>query len=144
MAEEDEVHEFSEVTKEWLGGWLSGGKDITDLPTTVIAECQDYLPTDGHTLLYKALTKGDKLVKLDGNNAIFIATNPSSWTYDFEMSKNFKTEWPVVSISIGEASVLIDTTMLDPTYIMNTLGGFPDEREVILLPGTYRVTIRAV
>lgn len=130
---------FSEDTKEWLSGWLSGGKEITDLTSVVIKETKNYINHDNNEqlLLYKALTENDVL-----ENEIISFKGPSSWTHDLDMAYNFKSvDLPIVSALIGNSNILIDTVELDQNYISRTLGGFPEEHEVILLPGTYRATI---
>lgn len=131
---------FSLETRKWLSGWLSGGVEITTLPSIVVSECKEYLPDTSEQLrLYKALTENDVL---DENNSIFTSDKPSSWTHTISVAQEwFKTDRPVVSVVVGNGNILIDTTQLDPNYIQNVLGGYPDEHEVILLPGTYRVTI---
>lgn len=130
---------FSEETRDWLGGWLSGGKEITDLPYIVIKETKNYINIDnnGQLLLYKALTTNDIL-----NDDIISFAGPSSWTHDLDMAYNFKSEnLPIVSTTIGNSNILIDTVELDQNYICRKLGGFPKEHEVILLPGAYRVKV---
>tara|TARA_R110002072_G_scaffold45565_6_gene126989 strand:- start:44609 stop:45034 length:426 start_codon:yes stop_codon:yes gene_type:complete len=137
---EKDYQGFSEETRDWLGGWLSGGEEITSLPKIVLRECQDFMPqTDEQVILYHAVQKNDNF---DQENAYFKYDLPSSWTHDLEQARNFKIQTlPIISVKVGESNILIDTVELPRNYVRLTLGGWPDEREVILLEGVYRVKV---
>ena len=125
---------FSKVTEEWLGGWLSGGKDIIDLPEKVIEETKPYFMLNNEQVnLYKALKPVDTI-----KEGLFSSPGPSSWTYSLDMDKNFDEGLGIINILASNSMVLIDTTNLGPDYIMTRFSGFPDEQEVIILPGRYR------
>ena len=129
---------FSKTTRNWLGGWLSGGLEITELPDIVVSETKKYsMSTNEKVVLYKALTKNDVLT----NSNIFSSDLPSSWTYKLEVANLFKTDREIVSVVIGNSNVLIDTLELEISYMKRVLGGNPEEHEVILLPGSYRIKV---
>jgi hypothetical protein len=133
-------YEFSEETVTWLGGWLSGGLEITNLPEIVIKETSEYTNIGYHnkTKLYRALKPNDKIL----NNTLISSFMPTSWTLSLEVAEKFKHEnLPIIEIEITNANVLINTTELDVDYIVKKLGGFPEEAEVILLPGYYRFEV---
>jgi hypothetical protein len=135
--EQDEMG-FSAETRKWLGGWLTGGAEITTLPDIVVNETMDYRG-DGieSRRLYKALVPEDLVTK----GCLFVSSKPSSWTYSLDVAIRFKSrpESSLVSVLVGTDSVLVDTVELDINYMKRVLGGFPGEHEVILLPGSYRV-----
>ncbi len=123
---------FSEETWLWLAGWLSGGKEIKKLPEKIKEEILE--KTNEDLLLYRGVLKSD-LFEVDGDNVFIIFDNmPSSWTWNKEVAKRFSSE--VVITKVDRKNVLIDTTMLTKEF-MNSMGGFPDELEVILLPGKF-------
>jgi hypothetical protein len=136
-----EPYNFSGETKTWLSGWLSGGKELKDLPSQIVSETYNYInhDNDQQIVLYKALTPGDVL----NTEAMLIAfQSPSSWTYTLEVAEKFRgTDLPIVIARFGCSSILIDTLELDFGYVARQLGGYPKEHEVIILPGTYRVKI---
>lgn len=129
---------FSAETREWLSGWLTGGAEITTLPDIVVDETVDYRGSGFISIrLYKALVPEDLVTK----SGLFKSEKPSSWTYDLDIAVRFKTDKDssVVSVLVGSSSILIDTVELDINYMKRVLGGWPEEHEVILLPGSYRV-----
>lgn len=129
---------FSQETRDWLGGWLSGGEEITNLPEIVVEETKGYVnnENDQQQKLYKAVTSDDILT-----DSLYKSSKPSSWTYKLEIAKLFKSEYPIIEVFVANSNMLIDTTQLDWNYIKRKLGGTPEEAEVILLPGSYRYEI---
>ncbi len=63
----------------------------------------------------------------------------ASWTYSLDMAKNFDEGLGIINIVASNSMVLIDTTNLDPDFISAKFSGFPEEEEVIILPGKYRI-----
>jgi hypothetical protein len=53
------------------------------------------------------------------------------------MAKNFSQI--IVSTTVHSHDILVDTTFLPYKFIERELGGFPDEKEVILLPGIFNI-----
>ena len=41
MAQQSDEMGFSTETRDWLGGWLTGGVEITTLPDIVVEETAD-------------------------------------------------------------------------------------------------------
>jgi hypothetical protein len=139
MAKEKKPEEnifLSKESMDWFGGWMSGGLSITNLPRDIEKELKQYRPIGKGTLtLYRGLQPSDVLETKEGD--LYITFNfLSSWTYDREMAFNFSDK--VIKTTIEYSSILIDTTQLDPKYIRRQLGGFPDEKEVILYSGIYK------
>lgn len=140
MEEGQDEMGFSKETRDWLGGWLSGGTEITSLPKIVMQECEDYMPqTDEQIIVYHAVQKNDQF---DSTYGYFKYDLPSSWTYSLDQAELFKTgDLPIISAKVGQSNILIDTTEIPPKYMTMKLGGWPEEQEVILLTGVYRVRI---
>ncbi len=63
-------------------------------------------------------------------DGLYISDRPSSWTYSLEMAKNFDEGLGVINIFASNSMVLIDTTNINPRFIMTEFSGFPGEREV--------------
>ena len=64
--DKDNDYGFSKITMEWLGGWLSGGKEITTMPGKVIEESRPYfMDNDKQVTLYKALKPSDTIEDFD-------------------------------------------------------------------------------
>ena len=122
---------------KWLGGWLSGGLEIMDLPKVVIKECKPYLlQTEKQVTLYKAVKDNDII-----EDDLYKNRYPSSWTYSFEVAANFNEglDLGIIKLMASNSMVLIDTTNIDSNFIESKFSGFPEEEEVIILPGEYRI-----
>ena len=129
---------FSIETTKWLGHWLSGGADASDVPAIVHEELNKLMEEMSHTKIrvFRGLTPEDHVLLGRLTFAGF-----SSWTHDIEIAHSFGDV--VVSCDVDPTEVLIDTTLIDPNFIMVKCSGFPEEKEVILNPGTYDVTMGA-
>jgi hypothetical protein len=132
--DEKNPHNFSEVTIEWLGNWLSGGGDASFVPDEVIAELNrpEFKPRVTSVRLFRGLHPKDNV---EGN--ILTTTRFSAWTYAEKMAHNFGKK--VVTTTARLSQILVDTTRLDPYFIEYECSGFPDEKEVILYPGQYEI-----
>lgn len=126
---------LSETVYNWLGGWLSDGQKIVDLPQSVIDELQSYRLTQP-TKLYRAEVTHSQIHELQ------TYTTPSSWTYDLNVAEQFaedrvhddESEIAIVSTIAMPEESLVNTTRL-PQVFMKTFSH--EEKEVILLPGIY-------
>ncbi len=125
---------FSKKTEQFLGGWLSGGAEIENLPDDVKDELTnlDLFGKEYNIKLFRGSLNSD-MFEIEGKDVFVVFDDfPSSWTYDEEMAKNFSDF--IISTEVNSKDdILIDTTGLD----IRPFGGFPDEEEVILLPGRY-------
>jgi hypothetical protein len=135
-------------TLEFLGGWFSRGQEISGIPQSVHIDLADYLHRlagdKSSVYLYRGLTPSDKdrIVKID-RPAELLFHFINSWTYSEEMANNFAEtsdgkKGTVVKISVSEDQVFLDTTLFTEKFL-HSCGGYPEEREVILNPGIYRV-----
>ena len=126
---------FTFETTKWLGHWLSGGKSVTYIPHSVRDELLPFHP-DEPVILYRSVTED-----VEGNPSTLTFPFFTSWTYDLSMAENFseKSNRPIISAEIHPDDILADTTMINPRVITKFMGGFPDEQEVIVSPGTYQV-----
>jgi hypothetical protein len=135
---------FSAATIEFLGGWMSGGGPVIQtVSDTVAAEVkafmdETFIMNDQPVWLYRVLTEPTVRETYD---------SLSSWTYELEMARNFAaigdgtTHNPIVKTRLIRSTVFLDTTLLDECFIEHQCGGFPDEAEVLLQPGTYAVEL---
>jgi hypothetical protein len=124
---------FKINTIEWLGNWLSGGKELTILPQTIKKELNQYIPTD-NIVLYRGLLTTDIIHNIENKQCIkfeFV----SSWTYDKQMALNFGDK--VIMTTFEPKHVIIDTTIVSSDFIMMKCSGFPDELECIIDVGIY-------
>ena len=120
---------LSPEVMEWLGGWLSGGKSPKIHPPEKARDELSQFKCEGDVVLYRGVV-GDELKDISGQWWIFLKTPCSSWTYDPEMARNFSST--VVTAQVKPEEILVDTTLLDPRYIIDNFSGFPDEKEVIV------------
>jgi hypothetical protein len=134
-------HGLSMKTGTWLTEWMSGGKEVPDLNIRGIKELK-HLELKTKTQLFRGLKKGERLGKGYRKGTVsttfdaFQSERFTSWTKSKDMAKNF-SEDGVISIWAEPKDSLIDTTLLDPQEVIK-YSGFPDEQEVILLPGTWK------
>ncbi len=94
----------------------------------------NYFSFDDATIYRGSLPK-DRFEMKGDDVYIVLDSLPSSWTLDREMAKNFSSF--IVDARVSSGDVLIDTTMIDPRYMIGKLGGWPEEKEIIMLPGIY-------
>ena len=130
------IKTISDLAKKLETGLVDGYR--VELPEVVVEETKLYVNNDSdqQIKLYKAMTSDDIIT-----NTLFKSSKPTSWTYKLEIARKFKSDLPIIEIFVANSNMLIDTTQLDWNYIKKTLGGFPEEAEVILLPGNYRYEI---
>jgi len=64
-------------------------------------------------------------------------TTLSSWSLGATFTERFGPN--IFHTNVTKYDVLIDTTLFLENEIVNILGGFPDEQEVILLKGNYKI-----
>jgi hypothetical protein len=124
---------FNEDAIEWLGNWLSGGKELTILPQNIKRELNQYIPDD-NIVLYRGLLNTD-LIFYNENKQCIKFDFVSSWTYDKQMAFNFGDR--VIKTICDPKNVIIDTTILSHEFIMMKCSGFPDELECIIDVGIY-------
>jgi len=136
---------FSDETENWLSGWLSqtGNIDV-DYTAMVTDEIISELLTFQHqhkSPAFLTLYRGSSKKYAD----VYTSDIFSSWTYDITIAEKFagkekgkeKGKGFVYKANIPIELVLIDTTLLD----VYGMGGFPEEKEVIVMGGTFPVTI---
>nr|QBK93283.1 MAG: uncharacterized protein LCPAC403_04170 [Pithovirus LCPAC403] len=125
---------LSKNTSEWLGGWLSGGKEIESLPNDVKNELVnlDMFKREYDVKLFRGSLSSD-VFETEGKDVFIVFDDlPSSWTYENSIAGYFSDF--IISTEVNSKNdILIDTTGLD----IRPFGGFPNEDEVILLPGRY-------
>lgn len=126
-------HHFSQETINFLGHWLSGGKDVEFVSENSIKELNKYKPNI-EIKLYRGVKNDDKIDKKEISFSFY-----SSWAYDEKMALNFSDNGDIISIKVGSDKILVDTTLLNPKFIISRCSGFPEETEVILLPGKYKL-----
>ena len=128
--------EFSQNAQKWLEKWMSEGKEKEILSDEIREEIINakLVEFENQVILFRGSLKSDIFEIEEDNVYIIFEDLPSSWTLDKEVAKNFSKA--IISINITSDDVLIDSTILSYNYVEN-LGGFPDEVEVILLPGKY-------
>jgi hypothetical protein len=130
------MENFSHETQMWLSGWLSGGAEITTITPSIIKELEFYSLGEEPIVLYRGLKKQDEIV---GNKIKF--NFYSSWTYSMEIADDFADDGRIACITVAPKDTLVDTTMISKEYLSFYLGGFPEEMEVIVNPGTYEITL---
>ena len=72
------------------------------------------------------------------NHQYYTSGTIFSATHSPEMAQNFGSH--VYELDIRPENILLDTTIFDGRELERELGAFSDEVEVILLPGTYKVS----
>jgi hypothetical protein len=122
---------FSLKTGTWLVEWMSGGKEVENLSPEGIEELRPFRVKE-RTQVFRGLKQGEVL-----QEGYFVSEKMSSWTTSEEMAENF-SENGVISIWVEPQETLIDTTRLNPVEVRKW-SGFPEEAEVILLPGKWRI-----
>ena len=134
------MQNLSKESIEFLGGWLSGGKEITEIPIKVEDELLTYQKNENNNnleqrkYLYRGILEQDN-IKDDIISFDFI----NSWSYNLDMARNFSYNGQVIKIIVDGSDIFFDTTLLDPEFIIGDMSGFPDEDEVILKPGNYKI-----
>lgn len=124
-----DTNTFSDRTTAWLGGWLSGGEEITSITSEIIQELTPYHPTKT-VILFRGTQKGDQIK----NNQITFDFY-SSWTYDPSIAQQFGDQ--VIYAHFNPDDILVDITLLDWNFLVRRCSAFPEEQEVIVNPGTY-------
>ena len=133
--EEKDEYGFSESTKDWLRSWFSGSFEIKDVPESVVLECSKYRPNrDEHITIYKSFTERDVVTE----SGFFVSEKPTNWKHLTVTSYYKPDSMGPIGILVSKSDILIDTNELDADYI-SSIGGFPDRRVVILLPGSYQL-----
>lgn len=125
----------SEIIEDELGGWLSGGKEIIIFSLPVLEFIDKYKKPSESVKLYRGEKKSDNVVE---NDIIF--SGMSSWTYSPEYAKYFTDTGRIFFAVVEPSQIILDTTKMDPKFI-STIGGFPDEKEVILSPTKLSIKI---
>nr|QBK93930.1 MAG: uncharacterized protein LCPAC406_02440 [Pithovirus LCPAC406] len=123
---------LSKDARLWLSGWLSGGAEIKNLPIDVKNELinLDLSEVEYNVKLFRGSLDSD-VFEIEKKDVFIVFDDfPSSWTY--ETVAGYFSDF-IISTEINNRDILIDTTELD----IRPFGGFPDEAEVILLPGRY-------
>ena len=132
------IYDFDDETIEWLGIWMSQTDndkfELNELLNNNIKRSlTDYMNTYGDLDKYE-LYRG---VDYTTNDIYANFDTLSSWSLDPVFAENFGPN--IMYTNASKNSVLIDTTLFIRKEIINILGGFPDEQEVILLSGNYKI-----
>jgi hypothetical protein len=128
---------FLQSTCDLLDSWFSAGGDIEEKDLTLEIKndlLQFYKAPTEEITLYRGILKVDNI---NGDEIIFNFIN--SWTYDLEVAKNFAENITNTIIKIKTKNIFLDSTAIHPDYLLGILGGFPEEHEVILNAGTYKI-----
>lgn len=132
---------FSAQTTSLLGGWLSGGVEVNNFPYAIQKELSSYRPSSRESQrLYRCTPP---LPLTPGLVSMQFFSQYTSWTYDLQVAKDFcqGTNNIIISSLIPPGQFLVDTTLIPPSVITRYLGGFPNEKEVIVQPGVYFVEL---
>ena len=125
------MHSISNLSNNalmWLRGMLTGGIERSNPDEKIKDEYNNFIPKNKITL-YRGLDK--KIIDYYEDRL------PSSWTYDKNIALYFGRYVYVATFSTSD--VVFDTTMVIPDEIIVYCGGFPEEKEVIIKPGTYPI-----
>jgi len=134
--------DFSKATIEWLGGWLSGGKDCAELPENVEKDIKIFMQRTEE----KKLIDCDSLILYRGHVNDVIEDDKitfetlSSWSKEEGMARLFNPD-RVIMTKVFRKDIFLDTTLLSKKFVENTCSGFPEEVEVIVYPGVYDVKV---
>ena len=82
--------------------------------------------------LYHTLTRFEYI-----DNGVYVSDKPSVWTRELEAAKRCGKF--IIYSFISNSNILIDTTELNSDYLTGTLHADPNDQEVIIFPGTYRI-----
>lgn len=129
-------HQLSSETQAWLAEWLAvTGNDRSEMNGKL---------TDNIKFELIGLRRGGPLTLYRGTSRSgyhhYTSDTVFSASKSLEMAINFAgPEGHVYKMVVQPDDILVDTTIFPPKEI-DKAGGFPDEMEVILLPGTYDVT----
>ena len=124
-------HGFSEETRNWLTVTLQ--RSDIELSDIVIRETGKYVILGNEQLkLYHTLTRFEYI-----DNGIYVSDKPSVWTRELEAAKLCGKS--IICAFISNSNILIDTTELNSDYLTGTLHADPNDQEVIIFPGKYRV-----
>ena len=128
--------DFDQETLDWLGEWMSQtGNDRYEMSNSLTRNIKDvllvYMKNYGDLDTYDLYRGANYKTKLGTLNIDTL----SSWSLDLEMALNFGPN--LLHTKVGKGQVLIDTSLFIHEEVIRILGGFPDEQEVILLPGVF-------
>lgn len=132
--------ELNEETIEWLGEWMSQtGNDrfeMTERLSSIEYSClTNYMNMYGDLEVYELYRGVDYTI----NETIVKFETLSSWSLNPSFAQNFGPY--IMHIKVSSNDVLIDTSLFIPSEVRDILGGFPNEQEVILLPGNYKIQV---
>jgi len=131
------VNPFSPRATKFLEGWLCDSFRVKDFPKGVQEEFAKFKPLSSRPVrLFRSTS--DYI-----NGEEYETCKFTSWTYDLEVAKSFHTseEEVIISCFIFPKDFLIDTTLISREVIIKYLNGYPDEKEVIVNPGVYYVSV---
>jgi hypothetical protein len=129
--------QLSRQTQAWLAEWMAvTGNDRSEmhgkLTDNIRLELIGLRSVKSPVTLYRGTARSGRSVNPNPNFSTVFSASKS-----LEMAMNFAgPDGHVYEMVVQPEDVLIDTTMFPPKDI-DQAGGFPDEMEVILLPGTY-------
>lgn len=143
-------YDFSKETLTFLNDWLSGAnEEPSSISDVVKMELKKYVPSTPNVTLFRGMEDFDigKLSyvnrKIKQGNAgdvqLIHFDSINSWTYDENVAYNLSSNNRIFKITIEPRDIVLDTTLLDPTFITTKCSGFPNEKEVIIKAGHYVV-----
>ena len=138
------LSELKHETIVWLGEWLSQtGNDTYEMTERLTNDIKDdlkaYMDRHGYLDKYDQLYRGTSRSISPSERGIVEFNTVTSWSLDPTLAGYFGEH--VIETDVSTEDVLIDTTLLNPSEMIETLGGFPEEVEVILLPGNYTIKV---
>lgn len=126
---------LSKPNQKWLSAWFSRGEECSFPPEDIVKELSLYRPSKAVTLSRAEVTPSLSF----SMSSPHTYTQISSWTHSQLVAESFvHHKEPVLTCTFEPSSILVDTTLLHSEF-MNYF--FPDELEVLILPGTYSISV---
>jgi hypothetical protein len=139
---------FTTETTNWLKCWLSNcDTELTleeinkKVSQNVVSELQSYKLKEP-TTLYRGI-KDREIITITGNKNVYKTDTLSSWTYLFDVARCFAGDklHRVISTFTTPCMSLLDTTLLDFSYMYFELCTNPEYEEVVLLSNNFVVEL---
>lgn len=131
----DNKFQFSAEAEEWLKQWLCSDECYVEIPEKVESEFKEFQSMFEkeepffEVSLYHLLNDEDTLDK--GFTTI---SKPSSWSYDSDI---FEESTNSLQVIVPISNIVIDTTLMDTTYLEGVCGKSDPFKQVVIKPGKY-------
>jgi hypothetical protein len=152
----------SEESDEWLQKWVHAESGTTPSKAIIDDLLHDH-PFDSNSALYRGLNFRDEdhyrsFLKDTQNGTVLHTTGMTSWTTDVHNAENFSVTRPTYFLNksllqaedvkrrnrdymIGHAGIILKVMPARGTGIDVSSSGKGAENEVVLIPGTYKISI---